>query len=109
MPQMGNVLKYVIAFVLLLALAGCGAFSSDKYRAPCPNYLILGLADVLVKFLPGPGRDITDIQYEAEIVDFAGSCEHDSKGVSVTLNIAFSVKRGPAIRDLRADYCRDVF
>ena len=90
--------------MLTAALAGCSWIGSDKYRASCPNFLILGQGDVLVKFLSGSGRDITDVQFEAKIVDFAGSCEHDSKGVSVSLNVAFAVKRGPANRDYRADF-----
>ncbi|NQU69204.1 MAG: hypothetical protein HQ514_01575 [Rhodospirillales bacterium] len=93
----------LLSLAIAGTVAGCSVFESDKYRAPCPNFLILGLGDNLVKFIPGPGRDVTDIKFEAKIVDFAGSCEHDPKGVSVTLNIAFAVKRGPANRERRAD------
>jgi hypothetical protein len=96
--------KLAMVVLLSLATAGCGMFGSDKYRAPCPNFLLLGQGDKLVKFLPGPGRDVTDVQFEAKIIDFAGSCEHDPKGVSVALNIAFSVKRGPANKARRADF-----
>lgn len=93
-----------MVLLLSMTVAACGAFSSDKYRAACPNFLILGQGDDLVRFLPGPGRDVTDIQFEAKIVDFAGTCEHDPKGVSVSLNIAFTVKRGPANKERRADF-----
>ena len=96
--------KIAMAALLSLAVAGCGMFDSDTYRAACPKFLILGQGDNLVKFLPGPGRDVTDVQFEAKIIDFAGTCEHNSKEVSVTLNIAFAVKRGPASKDRRSDF-----
>jgi hypothetical protein len=96
----------ITAAVLLMfmVVTGCSTFRSDKYRAACPNFLILGQGDTLVKFQSGAGRDVTDTLYEAKIVDFAGTCEHDPTGVSVTLNIAFTLKRGPANRNRRADF-----
>ncbi len=96
--------KLAMIVLLSLAISGCSVFSSDKYLAACPKFLMLGQGDNLVKFLPGPGRDVTDVQFEADIIDFAGSCEHDPKGVSVELNIAFAVKRGPANKQRRADF-----
>lgn len=101
---MGTPQKFFLVLLLSLVAAGCSVFKSDKFRAPCPNFLILGQGDKLVKFLPGPGRDVTDVQFEANIIDFAGSCEHDAKGVLVELNIAFAVKRGPANKERRADF-----
>lgn len=86
----------VLAFVGF-ALSACGLF--DKAPSfPCPKVFVLGDAGNLVRFKPGPGRDITDIVFEARIADFTGSCEYDEKkmGVDIELLVQIELRRGPA-------------
>lgn len=90
-----------------LVLAGCGLFGSEPSQ-PCPNVLILKEAGQLVRFAKGPGRDITDVEFQARINDFRGTCEYVKKdgdrSVLMSLFIAIDVERGPAIRERRASF-----
>jgi hypothetical protein len=81
----------------LAVLSACGnPFKKDIPQYACPKVLILGDAGTLVRFKPGPGRDITDIQFEARIVNFIGGCLYEKDGVDVGLNITIAVERGAA-------------
>lgn len=79
-----------------VALSSCGTFSKDVPQHPCPQVLILNDAGHLVRFKPGTGRDITDIQFQAAISNFVGSCEYVKNGVNVDLKVLFAVQRGAA-------------
>jgi hypothetical protein len=84
--------------VLGLLVAGCGLFDKDiVYR--CPEVFILEDAKDLTKFKPGSGRDITDILFEAEIVNFTGGCEYDKGEAEIELLVQIRVERGPANRN----------
>jgi len=100
---MRSVLRPVAAALLPLALASCSLFNK-KEIPPCPPVYILGDASKLTKFRPGPGRDITDVEYEAEIVGFTGGCKYDDKGAIVDLQVMFNLKRGPADTDRKAEF-----
>jgi hypothetical protein len=81
-----------------LLIAGCGVFDKDVvYR--CPAVFILEDAKDLTRFKPGPGRDITDILFEAEIVDFRGGCDYDDGEAEIELLVQIRVERGPANRN----------
>lgn len=84
--------------LLCLVVAGCGLFGGKEAARPCPPVLLLEDARELTKFRPGPGRDITDIEYEARLVDFTGSCEYDDDEAEVELRMAFLVEQGPAAK-----------
>ena len=96
-------------------LAACEAteelipFSGKKTVVPaCPAVKFLQDADKITVFRQGPGRDITDIVYEADLTGFAGECEYVkdddifTEGV-VTLRVGFDIARGPADRNHKAD------
>ena len=83
-----------------LVLASCSALE-DEARYPCPKVFILGDAGNMVRFKPGPGRDITDIVFEARIANFSGSCEYEKGGVDIELVVRIDVQRGPASPDRR--------
>lgn len=90
-----------------LLVAACGLFDKDTvYR--CPAVFILQDAKDLTKFKPGPGRDITDILFEAEIVDFRGDCDYDEDDGEATIDLLVQVRveRGPANknRDIAFEY-----
>lgn len=89
-------MPFVLA-VALVILSSCGnPFKKDIPQYACPKVLIVGEADALVRFKPGAGRDITDIKFEARIVNFVGGCVYKKDGVAVDLNIMIAVERGAA-------------
>ena len=75
-------------------LAGC---SSDRKKV-CPRVAVLSEAGSLTRFAPGPGRDILDIDFQAEIGDLITSCEYPpAKGnrrVVVEMAPVFVVEQG---------------
>lgn len=80
---------------LLLALAGCGYFGEEEAR-PCPDAVVLADAKRITQFRPGPGRDLTDVQFEGEIAGIAGTCVFGKRDLTVTLIADLVVTRGPA-------------
>lgn len=98
-----SLLRPLAAALLPLALASCSVFQK-KETPPCPPVFILGDASKLTKFRPGPGRDLTDVMYEAEIQGYTGGCTYDEKGAMIDLQVSFMVKRGPADTGHKADF-----
>lgn len=79
-----------------LALAGC-ELAGEKRNIPCPEVLILGDAEKLVRFVEGSGRET--VAFEARIADFRGSCDYDDNGVEVEMFVEIAVERGAANED----------
>ena len=78
------------------ALAGCALFD-DGPQPPCPRVLVLVEAEEVLQFRSGPGRDLTDIQFEAAIAKLSSGCEYDEDGfVDVSTTIDIALTRGPA-------------
>jgi len=77
---------------------------------PCPRVSVLGDAARLTRFAEGPGRDLTDVAYEAEMTNVFSGCEHvvddDSGQTVVVIAVApvVSAVRGPANRDHEARF-----
>lgn len=73
---------------------------------PCPPVLVVKDASRLTLYRDGPGRDVTDVLFNARVVDFQGACEWNraQTEVGIELRIAFEVERGPANRDRMARY-----
>jgi hypothetical protein len=99
-----------IAAALLLALlaGGCETlgFTKKEPIPPCPPVFVLQDTGTLTRYKPGSGRDITDVEFQAQLVDFRGICDYN-KGrtrVDITLDVVFSLTRGPAIRDRKASF-----
>lgn len=84
--------------------SGCGIFGKAPQLPSCPPVAIVAETAKLVKFRPGPGRDLTDVQYEAEISDFQGKCDYDKRGVNIDITVAFTVSRGPAMGGQQAQF-----
>jgi hypothetical protein len=87
-----------------MSLAGLSACASkEEVVAQCPQGGIAPDANVVVQFRDGPGRDITDVVLQAQVVDMRIDCQY-AKGktakpsVSVDLQVAFKAERGPAER-----------
>jgi len=94
--------------VAALALSACEAFQSAP-PPPCPGVAVLGDAATLTKFVDGPGRDLTDVLYEARLVDAAGACDYDvdkdtgDGRLDVEMAVSMEMSRGPANRDGRVE------
>ena len=94
--------------MMTLALSACGMFTASAPPPPCPELSVLGDAASLTKFVEGAGRDLTDVLYEARLVDAAGACDYDMKKetgegtLSVEMAVSMEMARGPANRDGKA-------
>lgn len=116
------------ALVVALAVSGCSLWaeketeagktepgktepakpeSAKKQAAPapltCPHVTIDRATSTLTRFRDGPGRDITDIDLEAEILGYTGDCGRTKAGVDVMVAVSFSATRGPAAKGRSAD------
>ena len=102
------VLGLALAPVLASGLAGCSWFGEDKPPPPCPTVSVLGDAAQLVRYSPGPGRDITDIGLEVRMGDARSGCEYrmndadEPTGVTVQAAAVTAFNRGAANRDRQA-------
>ena len=98
--------RFGIAVSLVLFSAGCGILFDRKPPPSCPPTFILKDAGSLTRYRPGDGRDITDVLFQAKIVDFAGSCVYNSERteVDIGLKLTFELSRGPANRDRKAAF-----
>ncbi len=95
-----------LALLLAAPIAGCTS-QQDATSALCPSGGIVPDANVLVQFRDGPGRDVTDVIVQGQVVDMRIACEY-AKGrnarpaVTLDLQIAFAAERGPAERTRKA-------
>ena len=93
-PTRSCVFTAVAAAFLAIAVAGC----SSKVVPPCPLVRIDNATAGLTKFKAGPGRDVTDIEYQAEIVGYKGQCVHDEGQVELIFDVDLAVIGGPAAK-----------
>ena len=69
-----------LALAAPIALSGCAGFTealTKKKPPPCPPIYILSDASHITKYRPGTGRDLTDVDMEAEIIAYKGQCSYD--------------------------------
>ena len=91
--------------VLLVALAGLpllAGCASEPERRPCPQAVVLTDAARQVKF-SGPGRDLTDVLFEASVRTGSLVCEYDDNVLDVDLEVEVIALRGPANNDRLAN------
>ncbi len=89
----------LVAALLLLAGCGTGGLFRKKEAPPsCPRVGILSEAAKTTVYRAGPGRDLTDVAYEQELLDFKGGCRYDKALTAVTIIFTLQVSgtRGPA-------------
>jgi hypothetical protein len=89
-----------LALVLPALLAAC---TSDEAPPPCPPVLRVPDAARLVRF-EGPGRDLTDVRFEAVLKGVRLACEYDDGVMEGVLEVAFEAMRGPADRERQAPF-----
>lgn len=96
------------ALLLVLLAGGCETLgiTGKQPVPPCPPVFILKEAAALTRYVPGSRRDITDVDFQAEIVDFRGVCDYNRARtqVDIALDVTFNVVRGPANRDRKAAF-----
>lgn len=100
----------LVLFLLAGGLAGCSAFEyvTDKISEPivlrCPDYMVIADAANLVRFRDGPGRDLTDVDFETEIIRVQLACTSNINKrtrvgtLDVDVSVTFRAERGPANR-----------
>jgi hypothetical protein len=95
-------LRRAAALLVAAAPAACGFFGKDT-PPPCPRAAIIGEVAELTKFRQGPGRDLTDVEFAAEISEFGGTCEYRDRNrvVSVVTTINVVAELGPAAKTRR--------
>jgi hypothetical protein len=95
--------------IALLLLQGCGGmttmFKGPDQTPACPRVAVLADAARQVKFRPGTGRDLTDVEYEAQVLGVDGTCAYDRKKSQVEIDFLLDIEvaRGPGNADRRAD------
>ncbi|MCA1909121.1 MAG: hypothetical protein LDL39_12245 [Magnetospirillum sp.] len=93
----------VAALMALPFLASCSVLEK-KEPPPCPPIYLLGDTASLTKYKPGKGRDLTDIEFQAEIQGYTGQCSYDEKGAIVEVQVIFNLTRGAADDDRKAKF-----
>jgi hypothetical protein len=82
------------AAVAAIVVSGCAL----EPVPPCPQIRIDSNTASLTKFKPGEGRDISDVEYQAEIVSFEGTCKFDDDGVEAVMDVDMMISGGPAVQ-----------
>ncbi len=97
-------LRWAVVVAAATVLAGCSG--DDEDDAPCPAAKVLGEPSELTRFRDGPGRDPTDVLFEARMMRVIGDCAYDSDGgeIEVELEVVMEVVRGPALTDGKVNY-----
>jgi len=85
------------ATLLAVLLSACGGNYQTRVP-PCPKLGILGDASKATQYRDGPGRDLTDVTFDTELVDYDGGCKYEDKQATVVINFVLQVSatRGPA-------------
>lgn len=95
------------AMVAAAALAGCS--SKEPPPPACPRVAVLNGTGSLTRFAPGSGRDLTDVDFEASLVDLVSACkdkqEKNGRPIAkVMLAPVFVVDRGPTNTSRKATF-----
>lgn len=101
----GRVLGAVVMAVALLALGACTS-QAEKQRQQgfCPKGFTIGDASTMTRFRPGPGRDPTDVLFQAQILQVGTACSFSKSGVEIDTRITLGVQEGPAAKDRTASF-----
>jgi hypothetical protein len=91
--------KYIGRLALLgvaaISLASCSLFAPAQLKV-CPKVSLLNEAALVTRYREGPGRDLTDVIYEAKVLDINWSCKFSDGQVRVQAVIDIVAQRGPA-------------
>lgn len=90
------------AAVLLLPVLLWSCAGDDEASRPCPRIVVVQDAARQIKF-DGPGRDLTDVMFEARIDGFGVECDYDDDALEVEMRVRVEAARGPAAKSQKAD------
>jgi hypothetical protein len=93
-----GLMGWVATVGAVLLVAGCGVFERPEPGRDCPQTSVIAAANRAVKF-SGPGRDLTDILVEAEILSAVGKCSYRRDQVVGDTLVRFIAAAGPALRN----------
>ncbi|MGE4063303.1 MAG: hypothetical protein AB7E79_08030 [Rhodospirillaceae bacterium] len=83
-----------------LAAALLASCAPDRTVPPCPDVRVDSATANVTQFREGPGREVGDIVYQAEIVRYEGSCtqdlENDEGEAEVEMEVEFALATGAA-------------
>ena len=90
----------------LLAIGGCSLFEGKKPDQPqCPRISVLADAYRETRFQAGKGHDLTDVELEAQVSNFKGSClfDFDKRIMNIKMQLSVDGKLGPAAKSRKAE------
>jgi hypothetical protein len=93
-----------LATALLLAVAACSSSSQAVRPVNCPKVAVLNELSELVRFRPGPGRDLTDVELQAKFAGLSFGCRYEKTAVSVEFDLEIEAMRGPALAAPKAEF-----
>jgi hypothetical protein len=95
-PTRSSLIAVSAALLLAAVLAACS--SKAPNLPPCPRVGILGDAYKATQYREGPGRDLTDVAFDTELLDYNGSCKYEGNQAVVVISFMLQVgaTRGPA-------------
>jgi len=85
-----------------MAVAACS--SSPSPPSACPKVAVLNELSELVRFRPGAGRDLTDVELQAKFASFAFGCRYEKDAVAIEIDIQIESTRGPALAANRTTF-----
>ena len=80
-----------------LLLAACGFLAPGEIKI-CPRVSLLNKAEKMIRYREGPGRDLTDVRYEAKVLDIKSTCKYLDNRVRVEAVIDIAAQKGPAAK-----------
>jgi hypothetical protein len=98
-----------VSGILALGLPACGSADNPGPPPPCPRIVTVGDAGHLTRF-QGPGRDVKDVQFEAQVGAISSQCvyivEPDSNKtrIETTMQVQTIASRGPAMAGKSAQF-----
>lgn len=85
----------------IVFLAACSG--DDDIPPPCPAIAPLPDATNVTRFV-GEGRDLTDIDFSAQISNVNFACDYDETAVDMDMQVVFEATRGPANESGQAQF-----
>lgn len=85
----------LLALAFVLPLAGCIGQADVRH---CPRTSILGIAAEAEVYRANSGRDVTDLEFNLEILGLTVECAPGKDKVTTQLSIAIGGEKGPAAR-----------
>ncbi|MGM0562014.1 MAG: hypothetical protein ACQETX_13205 [Pseudomonadota bacterium] len=99
--------KILSAVAIVPLLSACSFLGKEENQASpedCPGVVALEETREQVSFV-GESRDLTQVDYSAELVDVRYGCEYRDGGreIAMEMDVILAASRGPANRDRQAE------